>query len=537
MGLFSGIVSRVRGIFSAKRKPPEQVRPGQAESGAIRRQVDKYSKERRRGDELKDAREDARLKETRRIWEEAFKKKEPVTFESDPLEDLYETGRKPGPYEGEIRRQADKLVRKRNDRAQAYEDMVIRNTLAREPFEWMYEAGPNPPSVLGRKAVDRPDIIRKPPRTRPTITEEPVPRSFSQKLADGLNGVLMWKKPNAPEVIVIPKKPAAKQADSKAVDVEVAVKPGKPLLGRPAVGKSTVEDVAEGFNDGYKAHAQYFTRRAQQRGAQKLPRLQPVLLLAPGPRPAAGQILLDDPLRNRLLLESKTPREVLRKIYGNYGLSQAEADLDLHLVKPMASSPNEVFLHRFADHIYRKTDGRIVFPHFANYLGGQRSLSERRAKLKDELGFSPGMGADELKGAQKAFSNVNSRLEAEHEGLWKRFRNERLTEKQNRDLDALFAFKDAVYNERHPPNASDVLVHGEYNPRIIPPSSRGAANAPQVSGQQAAGVPRLSSAPGERVVPVLPVAEKRQADETGGKPKSRPVYRKPGRPEKGVIYK
>lgn len=162
--------SKVRGALFGQKEKPELLRPGQAESEAIRRKVGQYSKERKRGDELKAAREDARLKETRRIWEEAFKPKQPITFEPDPLEDLYETGRKLGPYERGIRHQADKLVRERNDRAQAYEDMVIRHAIQREPFDWMYKDGPIPPSTIGRKGVDRPSIIRKPARTRPSVT-------------------------------------------------------------------------------------------------------------------------------------------------------------------------------------------------------------------------------------------------------------------------------------------------------------------------------------------------------------------------------
>jgi len=208
---FERAKTAVRSIFAAKL--PEKVWEGRAESDALRRQVGQYSKERKRGEELKGTREDARLKETKRVWEEAFKPKEPVVFEPDPLEDLYETDRKPGPYEGGIRRQADGLVRERNDKVQAYEDMVIHHAIPREPFDWMYEGGPNPPSVIGRKGPDLPLPRRGPgevwlPYHRPTIIEESIPdnRTFGKKVADKLGGLLWWRKQKAPSEVVISRK-------------------------------------------------------------------------------------------------------------------------------------------------------------------------------------------------------------------------------------------------------------------------------------------------------------------------------------------
>jgi len=214
--LYEKAKDAVKSIFASK--PPEPVRPGQAESWAIKRQADQYSRERRRGEELKDARDDARLVETRRVWDEAFRKKEPAKFESDPHDWMWETGRKPGVYERHLRGKADALIRGRNDKAQAYGDMIARNTLKHGPADWMFEDGPNPPSVLGRKAVDRPDIIRKPPRTRPTVTEESIPdnRSFGKKVADKLKGLLWWRKPKAPSEVVIARKWVPKEVPRQA---------------------------------------------------------------------------------------------------------------------------------------------------------------------------------------------------------------------------------------------------------------------------------------------------------------------------------
>jgi len=221
MGVLSFIKSagsRVRqAIFGQTPKPPE-FRPGEAESEAIGRQAKQRSRERKQAEELKAVREDARLKETRRTWEEAFKKKEPVKFESDPRDWMWETGRKPGIYERHIRGKAEAIIRERNDNARAYEGAIARNTLKSKPADWMFEDGPKPPSWYvdyskGKRPPEAPVPLPMPdkftlPRTRPTVTEEPVAdnRSFGRKVADKLGGLLWWKKPKAPSEVVISRK-------------------------------------------------------------------------------------------------------------------------------------------------------------------------------------------------------------------------------------------------------------------------------------------------------------------------------------------
>jgi len=234
MGLYSALKSKVLSLFPRKRQNAAPIPPSQLMVDEIRRQQKKISG--RQGFSTVGAKPPEGKNPAHQT----------AVFEPDPLEDLYETGRKPGAYGGHIRRLADKTIRERNDKAQAFEDVVANNATKRGPYDWMYEDGPNPPSTLGRKGVDRPDTIRKPPYIRPVVSEEPVAdnRSWGRRVLDKVCGFFSWRKRPQSPYITIPKSWNAKPQ-----------KP--PKTGAPSAAID--HGSAEGFSDAYKAdlwHAQ-----------------------------------------------------------------------------------------------------------------------------------------------------------------------------------------------------------------------------------------------------------------------------------------
>jgi|GEM_PF-2307061 len=147
--------SRVRGALFGQEKKPELLRPGQAESDAIRKQVNLFLKEREKIQKLKDAREAAsRTAVPAQDW--MFEPKEPVYREGNrrgmtakeqaSIEDLLEPERKPIAEVAALRMFSKKITSERQ-----------RLRGANYTFEDLLEPEQKPK-----------------PHTRPIITEERV---------------------------------------------------------------------------------------------------------------------------------------------------------------------------------------------------------------------------------------------------------------------------------------------------------------------------------------------------------------------------
>ncbi|MFA6329086.1 MAG: hypothetical protein WCX64_00185 [Candidatus Micrarchaeia archaeon] len=170
MGLFSNLKSKISGLLSGRKEKPPLLRPGQAESDAIRKQVDLFLKERKKARAQEDARK-AASKTAVPAYDWMYEPEKPKgpralsAAEYDRLQDLFESDRKPSPQERQLRRMADNIIRERSDRRGENERGLRQSALSHPVHDWMFEDGPSAPGapsaskpkrVLKRHFVPRP---------------------------------------------------------------------------------------------------------------------------------------------------------------------------------------------------------------------------------------------------------------------------------------------------------------------------------------------------------------------------------------------
>jgi len=384
---------------------PKKIKPGQAESQVLRKQAGKLVF----GRKLREI-QSGKKKHAGR-WKII---EEPVSQATDIFKPA---GGKPRPTLGKaeveaLRRKAGVITEERRSRG--------------ESAGWQ---GPEPTRRLTPAEHDSIKGLFEPSRSRPRITEELInPRgSFAGT----------QKTPFVRNL---------RKAVSKLVsERDTASRDRAWMRKKPVVSVVKPKDVARGGTP-----AEDLEKQSAGTGEKQEKRGAPMQKLLPGQTQVLRLPSASQPMPGRKTLGSKeSSKDILCRIYSECGLSANAADRDHYLVKNMAHGPREDFALRIAEHLYRKTNKAVVFPHLGSFISYRRKLGEAKSSVKSKLRFGRHQNDTDRRDAHNAFARIQPRLEREFDGQWEDFRKNKLSPEQNRNLDDIFAFQDAVYEEKN----------------------------------------------------------------------------------------